>query len=207
MILLALGCSIAMLRPAHSLGKLEGAGNLGVVLDPTFHVDLRTPPTSIPLDLEYRIGLGRGVDIGVRGLLPPRALSLKYAVLDESRHATPVSIALAVEGGGQLRFDGATLGLTPFLRADVLSSGTSRIAPGLQLRPVASAGWWVEPDTGEQGLGWTAGLFVPVRLPGGLAIAPAFGVGGRVPLAGEPEVAARLSLMVEPWLEAKPQPP
>ncbi len=201
MILLALGCSIAMLRPAHSLGKLEGSGNLGVVLDPTFQVDLHSPPSSIPIDLEYRLGLGAGLDVGVRGLLPPRALSVKYAVLDERRHATPVSVAVAVEAGAQLSFDGSSVGFVPFLRSDLLCSGTARPSPGFQIRPAASAGWWTEPDSGKQGFGWTAGIFLPMRLPGGAAIAPGVGASGRVPLGGEPDVAARLSLTLEPWLE------
>lgn len=207
-----------MLRPAHSLDKLQASGNLGVLVDPSFSPHLAECfdpgsggdcrlPAQAPVDLEFRLGLGRGFELGARGLLPPRALSLKYAFLDERQHSTVVSLAAQVEAGAQVTLSAdsvATLTLTPFLRADLLASGTARLGPNVQLRPVGAAGWWIEPrgsPTLDQGLGWTAGVFVPVRIPGGFALAPAVGVGGWFPARHAAEVFARAGLAIEPWLD------
>ncbi|GDX81073.1 hypothetical protein LBMAG42_28840 [Deltaproteobacteria bacterium] len=222
MVLLALlgACSIAMLRPAHSLDKLSASGNLGVLVDPAFSPELSgcfdpasggvcQLPAQSPLDLEYRLGLGRGFELGARGLLPPRALSLKYAFLDERRHRTSVSLAVQVEAGAQVTVDDGPLApfpvaLVPFARGDLLASGTSRLGPNMQFRPVGSVGWWVESrgaPTPDQGLGWTAGVFLPVRIPGGFAVAPVVGVSGWFPARHVTEVYARFGLAIEPWLD------
>ncbi len=203
LIFVALACSIAMLRPAHSLDKLQASGNLGVLVDPTFS-PTGGCPTQAPVDLEYRIGLGRGFELGARGLFPPRALSLKHSFLDERRQHTPISAALQVEAGAQLTSAGGAISLAPFLRADLLGSGTARLGPNVQLRPVLSAGWWAETrgsETLDQGPGWTAGLFVPVRIPGGFGLAPGIGASGWLPTLHAPEVYARIGLLIEPWLE------
>ncbi len=211
MLLLLLGCAMVMLRPAHSLAKFEGGGTLGIDPDPattsTVLDCLGVPdcelPDRSPVDLEYRIGLGRGWEIGARGLLPPRALSLKYALLDERRHPTLVSLALRAEGGAIPRTEAGTLSLLPFARADLLFSGTAPLSPRFALRPVASAGVWADPD--EAGrlrpvFGWTAGLLLPFRLPGDLAMGPIFGVVGTINADGATAPALRLGLTVEPWL-------
>lgn len=205
-----------MLRPAHSLDKLQASGNLGVLVDPAFSLDLSQCvesagldgcPMQVPVDLEYRIGLGRGFELGARGLLPPRALSLKYSFLDERRQNTPISAALQVEGGAQLTSAGGAIALAPFVRADLLGSGTARLSPNVLLRPVLSAGWWAETRgsaTLDQGPGWTAGLFVPLRIPGGFGVAPGIGASGWLPALHAPEVYARFGVLIEPWLDRSP---
>lgn len=211
MLLLLLGCAMVMLRPAHSLAKFEGGGTLGVDPDPAAFAALAecldAPdcelPERTPVDLEYRLGLGRGWEIGARGVLPPRALSLKYAVLDERRHPTPVSVALRAEAGVVPRTHEGRLDLLPFARGEVLVSGTLSLSPGVALRPVGSVGFAGEPTSGgelQPGCGYTAGLLVPLRLPGHLAFAPALGVAGFIPLDGVGTIGLRVGITVEPWL-------
>ncbi len=210
-LVLLLGCAMVMLRPAHSLAKFEGGGTLVVDPDPAttgalldcIGVPECELPGRTPVDLEYRIGLGRGWELGARGLLPPRALSFKYAFLDERRHPTEVSLALRAEGGAIPRTEAGTLSLRPFLRGDLLLSGTVPLGPRFALRPVASAGLWADPDAAGRlapVFGWTAGLLVPVRLPGDLALGPVFGVVGTINAEGVNEIALRLGLTVEPWM-------
>lgn len=216
MLLVALlGCSMAMLRPAHSLGPLEGSANLGIAVDPELDLDLGgcldpdpgsacAPGLVSPVDFEYRLGLGHGFELGVRGLLPPRSLLVRYAVLDERRHPTAGSVALSAEAGAQLGIGAAGVELEPFVHADLLLSGTLRPGAAVQLRPAASLGWWIEPRGHvilDAGPGFTVGVFVPIRIPAGLGLAPVAGVAGWLPLGRVPEVQARLGLQVEPWLE------
>ncbi len=215
LLLAALACTPAVLRPAHSLPALEGSGNLAVLVDPGAQVNPAAcarfeadcvSQTQALLDVEYRLGLGAGFDLGARGLFPPRALSLKYSVLDERRHRTPVSLALSAEGGVDAAGPGAGLvevTLAPFARLDALASGTARFGDNVALRPAGSIGWWVEPrGMGDlhQGAGWTVGAFLPVRIPAGLALAPWVGGSGWFPDGRPAEAWVRFGVAVEPWL-------
>lgn len=199
-----------MLRPAHSLAKLEGAGNLAFSVDSSAdaaEADYEAclaqggcaQPTTVPVDLEYRIGLGRGFELGLRGLFPPRVLDLKYSLVDERRHSSVFSLALHAEAGVAL---GTTP--TPIARGDVIVSTTREVGDGVALQPALSGGYWLQTDkTGRQthGFGWTAGLFVPFRIPAEGAVAPYVGASGFSPLDGESEWFIRAGLLFEPWLE------
>lgn len=215
MLFVALACTPAVLRPGHSLPALEGSGNVAVLVDPSVQVDAAAcarleadcvRQTQALVDVEYRLGLGAGFDLGARGLFPPRALSLKYSVLDERRHRTPVSLAVSAEGGVDAVGSGRALvdaTLAPFGRLDALASGTARFGDNVALRPAGSIGWWVEPrGTGAlyQGAGWTAGVFLPVRIPAGLALAPWVGGSGWFPDGRPAEAWVRFGVAVEPWL-------
>lgn len=207
---------MAMLRPAHSLGKLDGAANLGALVDPRLvsaacidglsATDCATEGQSI-VDMEYRLGTGAGFELGVRGLFPPRALLLKYAIVDERRHRAPLSVGLAAEVGAFLgEGDGhhISFDLVPYGRGDLLLSSSIRVAPGVQLRPLASAGWWEEPRGGlelARGVGFTGGVFVPIRVSGGIGVSPGVGVSAWLPRDRTPELYARLGLQIESWFE------
>ena len=208
---------MTFLRPAHSLPKLGGAVSLSAGTDPAFgeavagclDAGVATPcaaPASVPLDVAYRLGLGHGWEIGSRGFPIPRALAVKYAVLDERRHPTPVSVALEGEGGVTLRLEEAGLAALPFARGDLVVSGTLRLGPGVALRPAGSLGYWMEPMGGAVpvgGPGYTAGLFVPVRLPADLAFSPSLGVSGFFPPGTEPVHALRVGVTIASWLPAQ----
>ena len=199
-----------MLRPAHSLGKFEGAGNIAIQVDPfatTAEDDYAaclnaggcSGPTSSPIDLEYRIGLGRGFELGLRGIFPPRVLDIKYSVLDERRHDVPLSLALHAEAGVALSADP-----TPILRGNLLLSTTQKLSDSIAIQPVGSAGYWLQQDrSGAQrhGFGWTAGLFFPIAIPAEGAVAPYVGASGFAPIDGEAEWYIRGGLLFEPWLE------
>ena len=197
---------MAMLRPAHSLDKLDGAANLGVLVDPRLVSAAGIDGQSI-VDMEYRLGTGAGFELGVRGLFPPRALLFKYAIVDERRHRAPLSVGLAAEVGAFLgEGDGhqVSFELVPYGRGDLLLSSSIRVAPGVQLRPLASAGWWEEPRGAlelARGVGFTGGVFVPIRISGGIGVSPGAGVSAWLPRDRTPEVYARLGLQIESWFE------
>jgi hypothetical protein len=218
-LLLLLACSLAMLRPAQSLPKGEGSLTLGAGPDPAFGAAVEgcfdtnegspcAAPSSVPFDVEYRLGLGRGWEIAARGLLPPRAFAVKYAVLDEPRHPTPLSFAVQAEGGIVPRIAGERVEVSPFARLDALTSGTVPVGAHVALRPAGSGGLWLEPgaDGVRPGFGYTLGIFVPIRLPGGLALAPWGGAAGFVPLHGVHALSARFGLSIEPWLVGQSPP-
>ena len=199
-----------MLRPAHSLAKFQGAGNIALELDPVPEDAEKdyaacldqggcSVPTTSPVDLEYRIGLGRGFELGLRGLFPPHVVDIKYSVLDERRYPVPFSLAVHAEGG-------LTVSTTPqpIARGDLIISKTQNLSETIAIQPVASGGWWLQQDrsgTETHGFGWTGGLFVPIAIPAEGAVAPYVGASGFVPLDGEPEWYLRAGLLFEPWLE------
>ena len=199
-----------MLRPAHSLGKFEGAGNIAIQVDPSgataeenYAACLEqggcVSPTTSPIDVEYRIGLGRGFELGLRGLIPPRVLDVKYSLLDERRHEVPFSLALHAEAGVAISSTP-----TPIVRGDMILSVTQQLSGSAALQPSASAGYWLQQDRAgiqTHGFGWTAGLFFPFRIPAEGAVAPYVGASGFVPLDGEAEWYVRGGLLFEPWLE------
>jgi hypothetical protein len=208
MVALLAACAPAMLRPAHSLARLQGAGNIALMVDPAYDRDAEfagclaeggcDAPANSPIDIEYRIGLGRGFELGLRGLFPPRVLDLKYSLLDERRHGGALSVALHAEAGAAVALE-----VTPIARGDVLVSGTLPLADGVALRPAASAGWWLQQDRlGElgQGFGWTGGLFVPFRIPAEGGVSPYLGASGFLPVDGQAEWMIRGGILFEPWL-------
>lgn len=201
-----LACAPAMLRPAHSLGKLDATANLGAFVQPLG--DSQYPGNcapgqldcdfvAFPVQLEFRLGLGRGWEIGVRGLTPPRAADLKWSFLDERRHDTTVSLALDAE----LSVD---LDLRTTLRGQVLASSTRPLGDDLALRPTANLGWWKEPtptDDQAHGPGGLVGVYLPVRFLDDQSIAPYVATAAYQPLGGEVVWTLWAGVELGPWLQ------
>ena len=158
-------------------GQVHGA-------EPTFR-----PPQDIShMNLELRVGLGKGLELGTRGVPLLSATDLKWSFLDERRHETPLSVALDLEAGVDTRW-------TARFRGGLLTSSTLVLGRGLALQPglgawLGSGGFGYDVDldpalvaegadearlllsTRALGLSPTGGLAVPLRITEHLAIAP-----------------------------------
>lgn len=144
-------CLAPTLQAAHSLpaGAIEvGLGveapvsvSSAVVLTGTEDAAVDAAALRLPdpgdVAPEFHIGLGAGFELGIRGLPFLGATQVKYSLLDETRHHTPLSIALAgelaVDPYSDLRW------LDP--RAGLLLSSTILLGGDLALRPEVAA-WY-----------------------------------------------------------------
>jgi len=198
-------CAPATLRPAHSLGKLEGAGSVAAFWQPgealyTLECDYfadSCPGFAAPVQMEFRVGLGRGWEIGVRGLTPPKGVDVKWSVLDERRHETPLSVALDAEVN-------VDLALRPILRGQVLLSSNRLLGDDLAIRPALNVGYWKEPtldDADAHGIGGLAGVFVPVRFLDEQSIAPYVATSYYLPWGRPGVVILWAGVDLGPWLE------
>mgnify|MGYP001572344479 FL=1 len=201
-----LACAPAMLRPAHSLGLFQGAANLGAFVQPLGDEQypgdcapgqLDCDFVAFPVQLEFRVGLGRGWEIGVRGLTPPRAVDLKWSFLDERRHDTPVSLALDAEFS-------VDLDLRVTLRGQVLGSSTLPLGDKVALRPALNAGWWKEPTPGDDdahGPGGLLGVYLPVLFLDDQSIAPYVATAAYQPLGSRAVWTVWAGVELGPWLQ------
>lgn len=149
-LLLAAGCYAPGLRNAHSLdaGDVEVsfsasapmAGATTTVLAGSGDYFTEAPLLDEP-DLgdvvpEFHIGLGGGLELGTRGIPVLGGTEIKWSMLDERRHETPLSLAVAAEVSldpYQERAFGGRVGL--------LTSSTWLLSADVGLRPAIGA-WY-----------------------------------------------------------------
>lgn len=196
------GCAAPTMMAAHSLpaGQAQvgvgGYGRYSVVDAVLVGADGETygaePTWSPPTDpthanIEVRAGLGKGWELGTRGLPALSATDVKWSFLDERRHRTPLSLALDLE-----------VGLDRYLlvrpRLGLLASSTLPLSDTVALMPAAGAwagtggfGYRVRLDpalqvgsspatlllaTTSAGIATPVGLSLPVRTQGQVALAP-----------------------------------
>lgn len=134
------GCAPPSIRAAHSIDKGTMAFELGGSIDVSGHqsklltltgsdsLPLREKPTAHAMVV---IGLGAGFEIGT-GM----DLMLKYSILDERRHDTPLSVAVM---GATPTFEFLNQGDTYDLSAGVLLSRHVQMGRSAALRPVLNA--------------------------------------------------------------------
>lgn len=173
----------------------------------------------LPFDVEARVGLGEGFELGWKGLTSPLGGDLKYSILDERRHVTPISLALDIEAGFNpfVTFsiaptEGGIASSAPFVYAGggVFASTNMPVTPTLAFRPILNVGI----RTGayfEQILGMpapdprvariAAGMDMPVRSWEDQAITPHVGVTWEHALSGGDRGVFWLGLAFESWLD------
>jgi len=204
-------CAPPALRAAHSIDKGEVAYEFGQSIDISSHqakVLTLTGNDALPLQesatthLMAVIGLGGGFEIGTGS-----SLMAKYSILDERRHDTPVSVAIAAQTP-TFEFLGA--GTHYDLSAGVLLSQHAQLGASVALRPVLNLMYSQrdyrstatipetlqdpDADVTEHGM-WTqmnyrgidipVGFELPISVGDKLALAPTFSYTYSVPLEVE----------------------
>jgi hypothetical protein len=124
-------CAPPSLRAAHSMDRGDVSFEVGASIDDASHTtEILTLEGEDSLPMRQRpvadfmavFGLGKGFEIGIG----QKAL-VKYSMLDERRHTTPMSLAVAIEGSGPHYFAGG-----------FLMSSNLQINDTLAFRPIAN---------------------------------------------------------------------
>jgi len=133
-------CTPPALRAAHSIDKGEYSFEGGAAIDSSTHkAEVLTMTGDDTLAIRQRpqpdfgvvFGLGRGLELGFGS-----RLLLKYSILDERRHTTPLSIAVAGTSTPSPGFAGSG----PLINGSggVLFSSHLQLTSQVALRPIAN---------------------------------------------------------------------
>lgn len=217
------GCIAPALRPAHSLEKGElrfaGVGFYDMTAGgPRFELsESGDADIHLPFDLEVRAGLGKGWEFGWKSTAPVGA-DFKYALLDERRHATPLSVAVDVDAGINSPFfildifgNEWTIAVpAPFLYAGAgaLVSANVPLSASVAVRPTLNVGLrtglyleGLQPIPSDpRVVRVAAGIEVPFRVQSTRSVAPQIGAAWEHTLSGGENGIVWLGLAVEPWL-------
>ena len=202
------GCAPPALRAAHSIDKGEVAFELGQAIDFSGHqsklltltgddaLPLRESPTIHAMAV---MGLGAGFEVGTGS-----GLMVKYSVLDERRHDTPLSVALMAQTplfeflGPGTHFDmsagillsqhaqlGKSVALRPVLnlmysQRDYQATAAVPEALTDPDAPVSEPEMWTEMN--YRGIDIPLGIELPISVGEKLALAPTFSYTYSVPL-------------------------